>query len=54
MHVNRTLQELRAASLIVLDGHTLTIPDFDELAAAALFSPAYLHLDRPLPRPGGR
>lgn len=54
VHVNRTLQELRAASLIVLDGHTLTIPDFDELAAAALFSPAYLHLDRPLPRPGGR
>jgi CRP-like cAMP-binding protein len=46
VHVNRTLQELRAANLILLKGKTLTIPDLASLKAAALFNANYLHLDR--------
>jgi len=46
VHVNRTLQELRAASLIVLKDRTLAIPDFTALATVALFDPGYLHLGR--------
>jgi CRP-like cAMP-binding protein len=45
VHVNRTLQELRAANLIVLKNKTATVPDFDALASAALFDANYLHLD---------
>lgn len=44
VHVNRTLQELRAANLIILSGKTLTIPDMEALRAAALFDANYLHL----------
>jgi CRP-like cAMP-binding protein len=43
VHVNRTLQELRAAGLIVLRGRTLTINDHRGLRDVALFSPGYLH-----------
>jgi CRP-like cAMP-binding protein len=46
VHVNRTLQELRAANLIVLRGKTLTIPDLEALKTIALFNPNYLHLGR--------
>lgn len=46
VHVNRTLQELRAAGLIVLQGRTLTIPDLGALQEASLFNPNYLHLNR--------
>jgi len=46
VHVNRTLQELRSAGLIVLKDKTLTIPDMDALERAALFNRNYLHLDR--------
>lgn len=46
VHVNRTLQELRGAGLIVLRGGTLTIPDLPALQKATLFNPNYLHLDR--------
>ncbi len=45
VHVNRTLQELRANGLVILRGGTLTIPDLDLLQRAVLFNPAYLHLD---------
>ncbi|WP_373371176.1 hypothetical protein [Microvirga yunnanensis] len=45
-HVNRTLQDLRAAGLIVLKGETLTIPDLKGLMRVALFNPNDLHLDR--------
>jgi CRP-like cAMP-binding protein len=45
VHVNRTLQELRATKLIVLRGRTLTIPDMPALQNAAQFNPNYLHLD---------
>jgi CRP-like cAMP-binding protein len=44
VHINRTLQELRAARLIVLKGKTLTIPDLDALMSAALFNSNYLHV----------
>lgn len=46
VHVNRTLQELRAAGLIVLKDRTLTIPNFGALKDFALFNANYLHLDR--------
>lgn len=46
VHLNRTLQELRAAGLIVLRERTLTIPDLDALKVAALYSPSYLQLYR--------
>lgn len=46
VHVNRTLQELRRAGLILLQGRTLTIPDLDALKTTALFNANYLHLDR--------
>lgn len=45
VHVNRTLQELRASNLITLRGKHLTIHDLEGLQTVALFSPAYLHLD---------
>ena len=45
VHVNRTLQELRSAGLIVLKGRSLHIPDFPALQEASLFNPAYLYLD---------
>lgn len=47
VHVNRTLQAIRDAGLVVLDdrARTLTIPDLDAAMRAALFDPAYLHLD---------
>jgi CRP-like cAMP-binding protein len=46
VHLNRTLQELRAAGLIVLRDRVLTIADLDLLKETALFSPSYLHLYR--------
>jgi hypothetical protein len=45
VHVNRTLQELRGLGLIVLKDRLLTIPSFEALADAALFTANYLHLD---------
>jgi len=45
VHVNRTLQELRAQGLIVLQGKELTIPDLERLKDASLFNDTYLHLD---------
>jgi CRP-like cAMP-binding protein len=45
VHLNRMLQELRAANLVVLKSKTLTIPNLDALMSAALFNPNYLHLD---------
>ena len=45
VHVNRTLQELRADGLIVLKGKTLSVPNLDRLMRAGLFNPNYLHMD---------
>ncbi|TCH98125.1 Crp/Fnr family transcriptional regulator [Roseococcus sp. SYP-B2431] len=46
VHVNRVLQELRSAGLIVLRGRSLRIPDLAALREAAMFDPVYLHAER--------
>ncbi|WP_027582107.1 Crp/Fnr family transcriptional regulator [Bradyrhizobium sp. Ai1a-2] len=46
VHVNRTLQELRSANLIVLKGKTLVVPDLRRLMDAGLFNSNYLHMER--------
>jgi CRP-like cAMP-binding protein len=46
VHVNRTLQELRSAELIVLKGRYLMVPSLERLMDAGLFNANYLHLDR--------
>lgn len=43
VHVNRSLQELRAAGLIELRNKRLTILDWEGLMDLAMFDPAYLH-----------
>ena len=45
VHLNRTLQELRASGLITLRDRTLTIRDIQALRSTAMFNPNYLHLD---------
>lgn len=45
VHVNRTLQELRSANLIVLRGKTLVVRDLEGLMQAGLFNANYLHID---------
>ena len=44
VHVNRSLMQLRADGLIILDRKRLTIPDYDKLRIFAGFRPNYLHL----------
>ena len=44
VHLNRTLQELRASRLITLKDRSLTIHDFEALSRTAMFNPGYLHL----------
>ena len=46
VHVNRTLQELRSANLIVLKGKMLVVPDLRRLMEAGLFNANYLHMER--------
>jgi CRP-like cAMP-binding protein len=46
VHLNRTLQELRASGLITLRDRSLTIHDLQALRSTAMFNPNYLHLDR--------
>lgn len=45
VHVNRTLQDLRAAGLLELRGRRLTIPDLGALMQAGQFNPNYLHME---------
>jgi CRP-like cAMP-binding protein len=45
VHVNRTLQELRAGNLVVLKGKTLTVPSLERLMDTGLFNANYLHMD---------
>lgn len=45
VHVNRTLQKLRAEKLIAFKNKKLTILDWNRLAALADFDATYLHLD---------
>lgn len=44
VHVNRTLQELRAYNLVSLKGKRLEIPDVKALWSYCNFDPNYLHL----------
>ena len=46
VHVNRTLQSLRADGLVQIDRRRLTLPDLARVMDAAMFNPNYLHLDR--------
>lgn len=46
VHVNRTLQELRANGLIELASKRLRIPNLKALMGASMFNPNYLHLNR--------
>jgi CRP-like cAMP-binding protein len=45
VHVNRTLQELRASGLIRLTGARLTVLDWDGLRDVGEFDPTYLQLN---------
>ncbi len=44
VHVNRSLQSLRARGLIFFKSGRLVIPDVDRLASACQFNPNYLHI----------
>lgn len=46
VHVNRTLQRLRADDLIQLSSRMLTVEDVNELRKVAGFDPSYLHIER--------
>lgn len=46
VHVNRTIQELRARGLVVWKSRLLHVPDLDALREVASFNPNYLHFDR--------
>ncbi|PZQ65104.1 MAG: cyclic nucleotide-binding protein [Phenylobacterium zucineum] len=46
VHVNRTLQTLRADGLISFKGGVLEVHDLPALADLAMFNPNYLHLER--------
>ena len=46
VHVNRTLQELRALGLVDWDGQNVAIHDFARLAALSDFDETYLNLSR--------
>jgi CRP-like cAMP-binding protein len=46
VHVNRTLQELRASNLITLRDRNLVIHDLQALSTIAMFTPHYMHLER--------
>jgi CRP-like cAMP-binding protein len=44
VHVNRTIQELRASKLVAWRNSLITIPDIDRLRDYAEFDPTYLNL----------
>jgi len=44
VHINRSVQALRADGLIVLERGRCTISDLERLKEAAMFDPTYLHL----------
>lgn len=46
VHVNRTLQEMRARGLIEWKGREVRVPDMDALRRVGMFNEAYLHLQR--------
>lgn len=50
VHVNRTLQEMRATGLVNLRNRRLAVPDLDALMTKGLFNAGYLHLGGPAQR----
>jgi CRP-like cAMP-binding protein len=44
VHVNRSIQQIRADGLLSIERGICTIPDFGRLKDAAMFDPNYLHL----------
>ena len=46
VHANRTLQNLRAESMLSFNNGRAEILDWDRLAHLAQFDPAYLHLQK--------
>jgi CRP-like cAMP-binding protein len=46
VHVNRSLQEMRADGLIRSEGRTLVVEDWEGLKKAGEFDATYLHLDK--------
>ena len=53
VHVNRVIQRLRAEKLVALGSGWLTIHDFEGLAEAGGFNPAYLHSHETVRSRGG-
>ncbi|HWJ60110.1 MAG TPA: Crp/Fnr family transcriptional regulator [Sphingomicrobium sp.] len=47
VHVNRTIQELRARGLVEWNGRDVHVPDLEALKQIAMFDDNYLHRDRP-------
>jgi CRP-like cAMP-binding protein len=47
VHVNRTLKELKARSIVVVQGGTVTIHDWDQLVSTGDFDDAFMLLDGP-------
>jgi len=54
VHVNRVLKILRAQRFILLEGHTVTILDWDDLTELAEFDDTYLGFGEFDRVPGGR
>ena len=50
VHVNRTVQSLRAAGLVELNGRHLRFPDPERLRKTAQFDPSYLRIESPSER----
>lgn len=46
VHVNRSLQSLRADGLVEIERRRLIIPDLGRLMEVSMFNPNYLHLER--------
>lgn len=46
VHVNRAVQDLRAAGLLVWNGRSVALPDAPAIRAYASFDPGYLELNR--------
>lgn len=53
VHVNRTLQDIRAENLVELRAQRLQILDFDRLSQIADFHPAYLSVEAEVPHGAG-
>lgn len=49
VHVNRTIQQLRALGMVVISNRTVTLPDLPALRNMAEFTPGYLHTGRAKP-----